>query len=233
MASTNKTSLGFNQWIGADKPKWADFNADNALLDEELKKRAEIDSDGKVKQEAKNSAALGGKSYSQLFDAAGAAKNALALSGHTYTQLFDETGAVQNALKLNGKGYGELFDNEGRANKALDSLSLGGVDAAKYATISMVELALMNGFKTEDGKSVIKGIKIGNFVAICGGVVSAATTENDRAIFIIPEEMRPSYTVDYSHYQTTGNIWIRERTGECMAQSRVKDIEIYLVYITD
>ena len=105
MASTNKTSLGFNQWISTDKPKWADFNADNTLLDSELKKRAEIDADGRVKQEAKNSQAFGGKSYSQLFDAYGAAKNAIALGGHTYSQLFDETGAVQNTLNFNGQAF--------------------------------------------------------------------------------------------------------------------------------
>ncbi|WP_195282763.1 hypothetical protein [Harryflintia acetispora] len=36
MSSTNKTSLGFNQWILEDKPRMEDFNSDNALVDEKL-----------------------------------------------------------------------------------------------------------------------------------------------------------------------------------------------------
>lgn len=36
MSSTNKTSLGFNQWILEDKPRMEDFNSDNALMDEKL-----------------------------------------------------------------------------------------------------------------------------------------------------------------------------------------------------
>lgn len=35
MSSTNKTNfLGLNSWIGSDVPKRADFNQDNALIDE-------------------------------------------------------------------------------------------------------------------------------------------------------------------------------------------------------
>ena len=37
MPSTNKTSAGLNQWIGSDKPKMADFNADNAIIDGKIK----------------------------------------------------------------------------------------------------------------------------------------------------------------------------------------------------
>ncbi len=33
MASTDKTTLGFNQWVETDKPVMADFNADNALAE--------------------------------------------------------------------------------------------------------------------------------------------------------------------------------------------------------
>ncbi len=35
MASTNMTEhLKLNQWIGSDKPKMADFNADNRKVDQ-------------------------------------------------------------------------------------------------------------------------------------------------------------------------------------------------------
>lgn len=34
MSSTNKTSLGLNQWVGTDKPKREDFNEDNRITDE-------------------------------------------------------------------------------------------------------------------------------------------------------------------------------------------------------
>lgn len=33
MPTNNKTSLGFNSWLGTDKPKRSDFVEDNALLD--------------------------------------------------------------------------------------------------------------------------------------------------------------------------------------------------------
>lgn len=33
MASTNKTSLGLNQWIDTDRPKRTDFVNDNAIID--------------------------------------------------------------------------------------------------------------------------------------------------------------------------------------------------------
>lgn len=37
MSSTNKTeNLNLNQWIGSDKPKMADFNYDNAVIDEAI-----------------------------------------------------------------------------------------------------------------------------------------------------------------------------------------------------
>lgn len=36
MGASNHTPLGFNQWIGTDKPLREDFNADNALADELL-----------------------------------------------------------------------------------------------------------------------------------------------------------------------------------------------------
>lgn len=37
MASTNSTEhLHLNQWVGADRPKMADFNADNQKIDEAL-----------------------------------------------------------------------------------------------------------------------------------------------------------------------------------------------------
>jgi len=36
MPSSNKTPLGLNQWIGQDKPKKEDFNADNLITDTEL-----------------------------------------------------------------------------------------------------------------------------------------------------------------------------------------------------
>lgn len=231
MASTNKTSLGFNQWIGSDKPKWADFNADNLLLDTELKKRAEIDSDGRVKQEAKNSKALGGKDYTVLFDSGGAAKNALSLNGHGYTQLFDETGAANNALKLDGKAFSELFDGQKRALSALDSAKLGGKNASEFVTASMYDLALINGFKSADGGSTIRAIKMGNFVAICGSVTNSATVENDRAILVVPEAIRPPHVVNYSHTKSTGIAWIRSTTGELMAQSSISALEIYIVYM--
>ncbi len=233
MASTNKTSLGFNQWIGTDKPKWADFNADNALLDAELKKRAEIDVDGRVKQDAKNSQALGGKSYSQLFDSAGAAKNALSFGGHTYTQLFDETGAVQNAINFNGQAFNKLFNSENKAVLAADSDRLGGKSASEYAVVSMYDLALINGFKNIKGKGTIRACKMGKLVAISGAVMNTAASDNDRAIFVIPEEIRPSYTVNYEHFKSIGNAWIREWSGEFMAQNTIKDMEIYVFYLLD
>ena len=37
--STNKTSLGLNQWILADKPTMNDFNEDNRIIDRELNDR--------------------------------------------------------------------------------------------------------------------------------------------------------------------------------------------------
>lgn len=37
ISSTNKTTLGLNQWRGADKPKMADFNSDNAIIDSALR----------------------------------------------------------------------------------------------------------------------------------------------------------------------------------------------------
>lgn len=39
MSSTNKTGLGFNQWILADKPTMEDFNADNVLVEQLLEER--------------------------------------------------------------------------------------------------------------------------------------------------------------------------------------------------
>ena len=37
MSSSNKTNyLGLNQFVGSDKPKMEDFNADNRLLDEKI-----------------------------------------------------------------------------------------------------------------------------------------------------------------------------------------------------
>lgn len=41
MAASNKTPLGFNQWISSDKPKREDFNADNLLADAQLQKKVE------------------------------------------------------------------------------------------------------------------------------------------------------------------------------------------------
>jgi len=38
MASTNKTSNGLNQWEMGDYPKMADFNSDNAIIDEAVTK---------------------------------------------------------------------------------------------------------------------------------------------------------------------------------------------------
>lgn len=40
MPSTNKTPLGFNQWVGTDTPKREDFNADNALSDKLIQENA-------------------------------------------------------------------------------------------------------------------------------------------------------------------------------------------------
>ena len=231
MASTNKTSLGFNQWISTDKPKWADFNADNTLLDSELKKRAEIDADGRVKQEAKNSQAFGGKSYSQLFDAYGAAKNAIALGGHTYSQLFDETGAVQNTLNFNWQAFDKLFNSENKAIAAADSERLGGKSAADYVTASVYDLSLINGFKNLKGQSTIRAMKIGKLVVISGAITNASVSDNDRAAFIIPEEIRPSYTVNYEHCKSIGNAWIREWSGEFMTKNTIKDMEIYVFYL--
>ena len=77
MASTNKTALGLNQWVSTDRPKWADFNQDNLIIEEQLQKRALLDEDGHVQQAAANSLALGGKAYSELFDASGKAKTSL------------------------------------------------------------------------------------------------------------------------------------------------------------
>ena len=38
MPSTNKTAhLGLNQWIGSDKPRKDDFNADNAAIDQAIR----------------------------------------------------------------------------------------------------------------------------------------------------------------------------------------------------
>lgn len=38
MASSNKTeTLGLNQWLGTDKPKRDDFNADNLAIDQAVK----------------------------------------------------------------------------------------------------------------------------------------------------------------------------------------------------
>ncbi len=231
MASTNKTSLGFNQWIGSDKPKWADFNADNRLIDAELKKRAEIGSDGLLKQDAKNAKALGGKDYSLLFDVSGAAKNALSFNGRTYSKLFNESGAAQNAVKFNGKNYSDLFDAKGNAVSANNTLKLGGVDAAKYVTSSVYTPALINGFKNILGGSTIQIVKIGNVVTISGVIQNSTASSNDRAAFIIPEELRPTYTISYEHYKTTGNAWIREWNGEFMIKSNVNYLEIYLTYI--
>lgn len=234
MASTNKTSLGFNQWIGSDKPKWADFNADNLLLDTELKKRAEIDSDGLVKQEAKNSKALGGKDYNVLFDSGGAAKNALSLNGHGYVQLFDETGAANNALKLGGKAFSELFDEQKRALSALDSAKLGGKNASEFVTASTYELALINGFKTRDGGSTIHAIKMGNFVVICGAFRNSAPSDDARVMFMVPEGLRPSYTLNYQDCINKGGFtYLREWSGEFMAAGAIVEIEMYVMYILD
>ena len=233
MASTNKTSLGLNQWVGSDKPKWADFNADNRLIDAELKKRAEIGSDGLLKQDAKNSKALGGKDYSLLFDVSGAAKNALSFNGRTYSQLFNESGAVQNSVMFNGKNYSDLFDAGGNAVSANNALKLGGVDATKYVTASIYTPALINGFTNISGGSTIQIVKTGKVVTISGIIKNATATSDDRAAFIIPEEVRPSYTVGYSHYKTTGNAWIREWNGEFVIKSNINYMEIYLTYILD
>lgn len=44
MSSTNKTEkLGLNSWIGSDVPKRADFNADNARIDEVVGEHIEDD----------------------------------------------------------------------------------------------------------------------------------------------------------------------------------------------
>lgn len=40
MPSSNKTPLGLNQWIGTDKPKKDDFNADNLITDAALAGKA-------------------------------------------------------------------------------------------------------------------------------------------------------------------------------------------------
>ena len=37
MSSTNKTSLGLNQWINTDTPKMEDFNADNLKINTLIK----------------------------------------------------------------------------------------------------------------------------------------------------------------------------------------------------
>lgn len=234
MASTNKTSLGLNQWISVDKPKWADFNSDNQIIDAEIKKRAEIDSDGRVKQDAKNSQALGGKDYTVLFDSAGAAKNALALSGHTYAQLFDPTGAAYNSQKFAGQAYSNLFDSSRRALTAANSLKLGGVSASSYVTMSTYTLSLVNGFKTRNGASTIKAIKMGKLVFICGALKNSASSSNDRSMFIVPEAIRPSYMVNYKYpLTTTGFTWLRDSTGEFMAQGAVTNIEMYVMYMLD
>ena len=42
MSSSNKTSyLGLNQFVGSDKPKMEDFNADNRLLDEKMQQHVQ------------------------------------------------------------------------------------------------------------------------------------------------------------------------------------------------
>ena len=43
MASAEKTSMGLNQWVGTDKPKMADFNTDNEIIDREIARRARYD----------------------------------------------------------------------------------------------------------------------------------------------------------------------------------------------
>ncbi|MEF2562723.1 MAG: hypothetical protein UI647_08070 [Negativibacillus sp.] len=42
MSSSNKTGyLGLNQFVGSDKPKMEDFNADNRLLDEKMQQHVQ------------------------------------------------------------------------------------------------------------------------------------------------------------------------------------------------
>lgn len=41
MSSTNKTSLGLNNWLGTDKPQRADFNKDNELINTLLTQKAD------------------------------------------------------------------------------------------------------------------------------------------------------------------------------------------------
>lgn len=38
MGSTNKTSLGLNQWVASDKPVRQDFVTDNSIIDDSLSK---------------------------------------------------------------------------------------------------------------------------------------------------------------------------------------------------
>lgn len=42
MASAEKTAIGLNQWAISDKPKLADFNADNLLITKEFAKKADL-----------------------------------------------------------------------------------------------------------------------------------------------------------------------------------------------
>ena len=54
MASTNKTELGFNEWIGSDRPMMEDYNSDNTICDSELQKRYTKDEVDQLIQEKVN-----------------------------------------------------------------------------------------------------------------------------------------------------------------------------------
>lgn len=42
MASTDKTELGLNKWIGTDIPEMNDFNSDNSIIDSELNRKVDV-----------------------------------------------------------------------------------------------------------------------------------------------------------------------------------------------
>lgn len=87
MPSTNKTKLGFNQWFPTDKPKMADFNADNTLADQLLGERyTKTEADGKF---APVSAGITAEERINLADAL------LKTAGGTVSGLTNFTGGLQ------------------------------------------------------------------------------------------------------------------------------------------